>query len=402
MREALVSVLQAEKRQGMLTGDLCHNAVDRLITNDSSDRFEIAERMLEAFQCLSEGLAAPLILVVDQAEEVLTLGATKDGRTEQKAFFGLLEELCCRNLAVKVVLALRTEYYGQFCDHFSVAPNSKVSISRTALDQYLLHGLRSLEQIVAAIERPTSRTKVGDFGVPYEVYQFEFSRGVAKNMALDLIRHCGESSILPVLQIVCQDLYSKVVLKERQKIITMAHYEALGKVDGRVNAFIENAITGVLEERSSRKPNYKEVAAWQDVLSSMVARQEGGALTSLIVSRSELLVRARNSGIKHPEPGDLEEMAQDKWRLLREISPSTGSAAVQYSLGHDALAPALLRWRFKKDGSDTEKKRTRWKIGLVVAAAALATLVLSSFSLFLTYIQRSDKVQYERYFSSSI
>jgi hypothetical protein len=101
--------------------------------------------------------------------------------------------------------------------------------------------------------------------------------------------------------------------------------------------------------------------------------------------------RAKKAGIKYPNPQHLDGMAQEKNGLLREIKPTSSGSDVQYSLGHDALAPALLRWRLKKEGTDAEKRRARRQTGIFASAAALFMVALSVLFLVL-FIQRSERV----------
>jgi Novel STAND NTPase 1 len=59
-----------------------------------------------------------LVLLIDQAEEVLTLRGTSSADNVRRAFFELIEQVCFRSLDLRLIVALRTEYYGRFCSFF--------------------------------------------------------------------------------------------------------------------------------------------------------------------------------------------------------------------------------------------------------------------------------------------
>jgi hypothetical protein len=143
------------------------------------------------------------VLTIDQCEEVLTLREGLDDNNRRAAFFFFLEELCLRNIETRLVAALRTEYYGQFCDDLRIEASSKVT-ARAGMEQFMLHGLTKIESVMAAIERPTLRQPLEPYGPPYDIYRFSYETGVARTIGRDLLDQSGDSSILPALQIVCK------------------------------------------------------------------------------------------------------------------------------------------------------------------------------------------------------
>jgi hypothetical protein len=195
----------------------------------------------------------------------------------------------------------------------------------------MLHGLRGSSQIEAAIIRPTINKHIEPYGIPYSKYRFSFDEDVPKQIASDLLRHSGESSTLPIMQIVCRDLYRATTASGLKKDvrISMNDYNRLGRVDGRVNAFIETSILDALRtvRGSTEKKNITErlrraitglvmreeerfqVAKWQEVLAGLVARQEGGVLTTLLVDKATIVNDAAHRGI--PEPISEYEMAKE-------------------------------------------------------------------------------------------
>ena len=100
---------------------------------------KLTDTLLSALSTLSKHVSEPLVLAIDQGEEIFTTGSPVKTRD---AFFRFVEELCIEPFDVKLIISIRTEYYGQFCDQLRIDPNMRISTTRTSLDQYMLHGLR--------------------------------------------------------------------------------------------------------------------------------------------------------------------------------------------------------------------------------------------------------------------
>src|SRR5262249_15763150 len=90
--------LPPETVNGFPPRELCAKAAELLLPPPPDDSSDTSERILDTFEVLSHGLVAPLAIIIDQAEEILTLNSDKEQQIEQRAFFYLLEELCIRNL----------------------------------------------------------------------------------------------------------------------------------------------------------------------------------------------------------------------------------------------------------------------------------------------------------------
>ena len=277
--------------------------------------------------------------------EVLTLSSEERSSEKKTAFFSFLEEICFWRIDLKLIVCLRTEYYRQFCDRFRIGPSLSITTKKVGMEQFMLHGMQDESDLVAAIIRPTLRLNVGNLSPPHDKYQFEYAPGLAEAIAIDIVKHCGESSALPVMQIVCNDLYTSVVLQSRRPLIVFNDYRKQGGVEGALDRFIDQSIRSAVT-KVARGPTNEEVEQWRDVISTLVARQEGGALTTLLSPTDELKDAARKKGLKHCIEECLVEMADEKYRLLRKvalISPGLQSTE-NFSLGHDALAASLFRW----------------------------------------------------------
>jgi hypothetical protein len=376
------------------------------------DRMEVAGAVIEALTALTAGLSQTFVLVIDQSEEVLTLQTRRDQRNRRRAFFHLIEELCLRNLDLRMIVALRTEYYGQFCDSFRINPTLTVTATATAragLEQFMLHGLGDEDRIAAAIRRPTLTEAIEPYGVPRDRYGFSYAPDVPEQIAHDLLEHCGESSTLPVLQIVCNDLYSQVVVKAGRDVITMDDYKALGRVQGQVDAYIDHTIRDVLEETGAEAAGEADVIRWRKLLSTLVGRQEGGAVTTMIRTEGQLVDVAGEQGIQGNVRQLLDKFADEKWRLLRSmtiVAEGPESERRGYSLGHDAIAVALFQWseaheklererravekRARKERMRAERQTRNLRYG--AALFVLFALMTASLAMVQAYDDRKDMV----------
>src|SRR5439155_6462758 len=120
---------------------------------------------------------------VDQGEEVLTLKSSRDPAAEQSRdqFFDFVYRFNKTDFDLKLILAIRTEYYGKFVARMG---HSKRDLSR--IEDFYLNELTEGE-IVEAIERPTSKSEYPGYGTPFDHYRFEFEQGLPELIAGDVM-----------------------------------------------------------------------------------------------------------------------------------------------------------------------------------------------------------------------
>jgi hypothetical protein len=351
-----------------------------LAFRDRENRLSLARRLVDAIGLITRTLDRPLLLIVDQGEEVLSLGARDDDREPRQAFFWFLEELCWKTkIGAKVLFALRTEYYGQFCDSFRLEPCTKLAHGRSGVEQFMLQSLRDEKSIAAAILQPTRSDPIEGLGAPNEFYKFEFEAGLPERIASDLLKHCGESSTLPVMQVVCAQLYERVK-NRNESIISTSDYNELGEVAGALDAFVDCGIKSSIQ--AAKGPNTdRDIMGWREVLGTLVAKQEGGGVTTLIVSKAKLIQSARDSGLSGPIGRIIKEMADERWRLLRPVTSQGGGILKtrrEYSLGHDALAIALYQWSQTHTSLADERRRADRRM-MRLKMGAIAVLIFACF-----------------------
>jgi hypothetical protein len=405
IRKTIDEALHLSDRMQGLKDEVRENA-KRVLKSSFSTGIQSADAILQTLQMLSGSLKDTLVVVVDQCEEVITLRPTHNRRPDRDPFFYLLEELCLRNLDVRMIVTLRTEYFGQFCDSFRVNPTSKLAPVRAGLEPFMLSGIREEVRIKNAILRPTLTARIGNHCSPRDWYKFEYGPGVVEQISHDLIEHCGESSILPILQIVCKNLYESAVIRSHRAQILMEDYVRLGKVQGTLDTFIDRAISGVLDEVGCPSDRLS-IDRWRHVLATLVGRQEGGSVTTLIKKESVLVGDAHDEGLTHEVKKTLEGFAEEKWGLLREITVlehlDQEEPARNYSLGHDALALALCQWKEAYEQVYAERRRAneqqcmlRRRTGYFIygfsACVALLVLLILSQHFLNQYRDRKEDI----------
>ena len=158
---------------------------------------EIASRLHNTLAKVTARIKGTLVLIIDQAEEVMTLAGGDVKTDKQLAFFNFVQDTCVQPLDLKIVLCLRSEYYGQFTDWFSITPTTALSTVNYGLVPYMLHGLRDRKSLVDAMLRPTLKSNIARFGVrldppPHNIYGFEYEQNVPEKITGDVLLHCGE------------------------------------------------------------------------------------------------------------------------------------------------------------------------------------------------------------------
>lgn len=309
------------------------------------DRLEAVPLILAALKILT---APPqrdtFVLLIDQAEEVITLPAPAGPNNVRQAFFEFMEQTCFRSLDLRLIVALRTEYYGRFCSYFLIRPTNRLTPPTefgAGLMDYLLRPLGTSD-LAAAIRYPTSEQPRDGLPSPRSIYRFWYKGNLPETIAADLVHQSGEGSTLPAMQIVCKQLYERVVVRGQRSEISEEDYQLFGRAEGAIDSFIVRALRGAAKSAGLPPLSDRDVDSWALVLSQVVGQAEGGTIQTLIASEQDLLREAADNGIvADVVRAMLSRMIDPQWRLLRLVGGEGGSPA--YSLGHDSLGPSVLR-----------------------------------------------------------
>jgi hypothetical protein len=200
---------------------LCREVCGDLLQAMAASRERLVEVVMDALVKICGDLPGKLIVVLDQAEEVLT--RTRGERADDEAaeaFFRFLEDVYLRNIDARLVVALRTEYYGSFRDELRISDDRLGKRPRSGgVEPYLLRPLQEKKALYRVIEAPTSaRNKDGT-----PAYDFEFQDGLIERIVDELRQEFQHASVTPALQVVCASLHER--LTDKNRTITHDDYE---------------------------------------------------------------------------------------------------------------------------------------------------------------------------------
>ena len=304
------------------------------------------ERLVDLIGRLGYARPRTQVLVVDQAEEVLTLRPNRDGDVARRRFFQFLAYLSHNALDFRLIVAFRTEYHGRF-----YAMLKGGGTDATALEDYYLAELAGPD-LLDAIMRPTSPDNIAGYGIPRKTYRFYYEQGLPQTIVADLAKTPLAGGILPVLQIVCRRLYQKAQNSPAirgYRVIRHKDYRELGGIQGQIDLHLQQALSGCCAAFNLRLLRTKlETVRWRDVLSGLAKPQADGSVTTDVKPAKILCEVAALRGCKMPFGKVMDFLQQDEWRIVRpvELTKMASNEKVPcYSLGHDVLGAVLERWR---------------------------------------------------------
>ncbi len=226
---------------------------------------------------LAERLPYTLVLVIDQGEEVFTLARTRQDEESRQRALEMLRHVLDVPGRFKVIVSLRTEYYGRLLD----ALRQDVR-SATVVRDYLLIDLQEGE-MTEAILRPTSTVSIPYASeVPAEKYRFQYESGVAEAIAREVRDYCRgkQDSELPLAQIICTQLYERT-RQRPDAVISRQDFEHIGGVEGGLRKHVETLLVDLLPHQRDRK-------AFRRLFCRLYRRQPDRLVTTELVPEEEL------------------------------------------------------------------------------------------------------------------
>jgi hypothetical protein len=248
-------------------GELIEEAVRSKVCHDlesatASSKGQLGKSLVDALVSICADLPGKLVLLLDQAEEVLT--RTTDGLAADEtagAFFRFLEDVYLRNVDVRILVVMRTEYYGRFRDELRISDDRLSKRPKSGgIDTYLLRPLREKEELIRILEFPTKVR--GKDEKP--VYNFAFENGLVARIVDDLLARRHYASVTPALQVVCAILFERLTVKNR--IITKKDYDSQGGLDGIIRSYVRRGlgVIGIEKEDEVDKLQVTSTHAQQD------------------------------------------------------------------------------------------------------------------------------------------
>jgi hypothetical protein len=376
------------------------------------------ENLVEVLRHVGDLLPRTVVLVIDQGEEVLTLDQ-QGKKSNRRNFFDFLIAFGKATIDLKIIVALRKEYFGDFFPELDSR-----RYNRNKLRAFQLQELTN-EQLIEAVKIPTSRNVRAKYlqgrKQPGEHYNFEFEPGLPEQIVSDLQKTKTSGGILPALQITCERLYRIAKNREQKSLLSfgsrpllIAHsdYDRLGPPDTQIRQYIDEAIlAGITEELPAMKgfDLEDERDRWKDVLHWMVYKQSDNTALTRICSEQQL----QKTAVKMECLANLGKMAKflsnDDRRILRkdprgqkttskpspifagahpendseEAKNPTGADPLYYSLGHDAIAVELDYWGSARNVIKTRRGFLRRSLELFSKLLAGYLLLVSFVTLYL-------------------
>lgn len=301
--------------------------------------------MLKSLSELASLVPHTLVLVVDQAEEVLTLNSGVKGQALRDQFFDFLAAFSRLKIDLKLVIAIRSEFYGRFrsqIQHREWDPRR--------ICEFMLEDLNELQSI-QAINRPTSDLPVDHFGIPYKQYKFRYASGLPEKIAKDLELAMPQGGKLPILQLVCARLYRT----KREEVgqgtpfeISEATYNELGGVKGQLVAHLKDVLTELAKLAELSEPETRpEIVAWVRVFRSLWREQPDGTVVKELVADRDLQKEAVRVGCRVNFDAAMDFLQGGDRRVIAPVdvlNVQTKQTVHCYTLGHDAIGLALKSW----------------------------------------------------------
>ncbi|MEV5958229.1 helix-turn-helix domain-containing protein [Streptomyces sp. NPDC051987] len=264
--------------------------------------------------------AAPgdTVVVVDQFEEIFTLCADPVERT---AFIDLVLTARDPGSGIRVVLAVRADFYGRCADHDGLA--------RALGTAGLLVGPMSPEELRAAIVRPATASGL--------IVEQALTARIVEEVA-------GESGGLPLMSHALLETWRR----RKGRTLTTAAYDASGGLHGAVTRTAEDVLGGLTGDQADTA---------RRILLRLITPGDGAPDTRRPVARAELAADGHGAGAAVLE------------RLVRARLLTLDEGTVD--LAHEALISGWPRLRAWVD-ADREQLRTHRR--LTEAAAAWEAL----------------------------
>lgn len=298
-----------------------------------------ADVLLQVLESLSRLVPETLVLIIDQGEEVLTVDLTDEGEHCRRRFFDFLGEFVRASFDLRLLVALRTEYFGRFVSH------ARRQFRGEGINEYLLDTL-SREQVEEAILHPTSNIPIGNLGVPIDHYHFSIDDAVVRTILDELV---DPGMKLSAVQIVCTALYDTVRDRGEPRTVTLQDLKTVGGVEGAIERFIDQQLRSYCYDMGlSAGETDLEVRRWKTGMFALTRPQPDGTVTTDLMPEAAFRQKLGDTRLDFARA--TAHFASEALRLLRKvdvINAATGALVPCVGLGHDALGLVLRNWKLR-------------------------------------------------------
>lgn len=317
--------------------------------------------LCDSLQVIAGLAPTKFVFIIDQAEEVLTLASDP---AESQRFFDFLGAFSDRRLPLRIIIALRTEFFGVF-----QARMRRSAAHPLAIDNYLLDPLDKCG-LKEAIVRPTG-------ACPYR-----FEGGVADRIVAEVQETTakgGLTSALPLVQVVCETLYNETKHRWADNgswNITAQDYADLGPTHQLLTKYINRVIETFFSTCKLRPGTVEDqTRRWKDTLAVLAARGGDNSVVTDLVSVQALRNAATKSGARFADEMIGYLSADDQSILRVEKRDPDNAEMARYSLRHDTIGLVLLSWKTAREVAFAFARIFRAYQLLLLAVSVLASVV---------------------------
>jgi len=346
------------------------------------------EQLCLALQELAAAVSHTLVLILDQAEELITMNTAHDN---QRRFSRFVRDMVASGIDMRFLIAIRKDHSGPFIGSLQADNDLSLAFRTFFLNDLNRKGIR------AAIERPTldSLPDLPDEEGPYAHYRFKYAPDVIDQIAKDLDESLPSGATLPVMQIVCRDLYDQVRRTPHAWEVKMDSYKE-GRIRGRIKQHVVGSLRSLLAAQTSTGNSSSELELkWLRVLERMVQTEGDGRVYTNAANKGALRNWARDEKIEAAIDPVLDGLADPKVFILRRFGVSAPGASAEQELlclGHDmvgiAILAALEDASTKRQVSGAVRKNTAH----LVAAGALVAAILAGIGLLRAHVDVTRRV----------
>jgi WD40 repeat protein len=324
---------------------------------------------------IADSLPFAPVLLVDQGEEVFTLESGPDASAVRNESLELLRRAAGTAGDFKVIVSLRTEYYGRLVDRIRRGGRDLGGVR-----EYLLTDFEEAD-VIEAIRRPTLEHAIPHAAeIPFEKYGFRFADGVPERIARAVmtVGTGRRDSPLPLVQVICVQLY-ELARRRPDTTVTDADFALIGGVAGGLRRHVETQLAEIL------KGNASDIRRMKSLFVRLYLTQPDGTLTTALVPEADL---AKDWSGSIPFATVL--AAGVDRQLLRTNSLRIGEIEERryVSLGHDALAKVAATWEREL------RQRRRVRSFRIALCSAMAAIVL--MGLFVVHFAREARREARR------
>ncbi|MBI1778035.1 MAG: hypothetical protein HYR63_22070 [Proteobacteria bacterium] len=361
--------------------------------------------LVDSIAKITSQMPVTLLLIIDQAEEVITLNVEEFNPTSAyrndniKPFFDFLKIFYDEKLDFNILISIRADKYSHFDALLQL-----IAPKRRLIPQFFLPVL-AYDELIRVIRGPTEGADKS-VDTPFAKYRFRYDEGVPEYIVDSLLKRRALGGILPVLQVVCRSLYLGVVRGQKKTLITEQDVKDQKGIEAPIREYLEAALAVAFgRQRSTQTEFILERNKWFRALSNLVLISPNGTTTTSVESIKDLIAWATGEGVNANPEIVLKTLAQPAVRILRPGSKIgwEGDLIPSYSLGHDAIALSLEDWRrvqaaehvelksAEYRGRLQEERATKFRRWSMYGAIGAVFLMLVQFGSLSFYQHQTDK-----------